>query len=290
MTDQQTPSDDQTPNGETADDQTPNGETADDQTPDDQTSDGETSDGETADDQTPPPAPRRRGPSAASAVVAILLFLLGFTMVVQMRSVATDPTLAAARQEDLVRILADLDAHEERLRNDIAELEDTFRRLTTAGQAQQEALAEAARRADELGILAGTLPVEGPGLVVEIRSGSQGLSSAVLLDAVQELRGAGAEAIQISGRNGTAVRVVARTFFLDHEQGIVVGGELVRSPYTITVIGEPQTLRPALTIPGGVVESVHSLGGTVTMQDEPDGVLVSAVRAPAALQYASPVS
>jgi uncharacterized protein YlxW (UPF0749 family) len=243
---------------------------------------------EPAPPSTAPAARRRLTP--AGAVVAVLLFLLGFTMVVQMRSVATDPTLAAARQEDLVRILADLDAHEERLRNDITELEETWRRLTTAGESQQEALAEASRRADELGVLAGTLPVQGPGLVVEIRAGPQGLSAATLLDAVQELRGAGAEAMQITDRRETTVRVVAATFFLDHEQGIVVDGELLRSPYTITAIGDPQTLQPALTIPGGVVETVHSLGGTVTLQDEPDGVEVSAVRAPTTLRHARPVS
>src|SRR5690625_4199222 len=113
-------------------------------------------------------AGRRRRLTPATAMVALLLLLLGFTMVWQMRSVATDPTLSSARQEDLVRILADLDAHEFRLRQDIAELDETLRRLTTAGQSQEEALAEAARRADELGILAGTLPVAGPGVEVVI--------------------------------------------------------------------------------------------------------------------------
>jgi uncharacterized protein YlxW (UPF0749 family) len=273
-----------------ADDAPADAEPADDAPADAEPADDAPADAEPADAEPAVGAPPPRRLSVAGAVVAVLLFLLGFTMVVQMRSVATDPTLAAARQEDLVRILADLDAHEERLRSDIAELEETWRRLTTAGQAQEEALAEATRRADELGILAGTLPVEGPGLVVEIRSGVQGLSAAILLDAVQELRGAGAEAMQITDRDGTAVRVVASTYFLDHDRGIVVDGVLLRSPYTMTVIGEPQTLQPALSLPGGVVETVHSQGGTVDMQDEPDGVLVSAVRSPTTLQHARPVS
>jgi uncharacterized protein YlxW (UPF0749 family) len=233
--------------------------------------------------------PRRRL-TAASAVVALLLALLGFTFVVQVRSVATDPTMAAARQEDLVRILADLDAHEERLRQEIAELEVTRDRLMTAGQSQQEALAEAARRADELGILSGTLPATGPGLRVEIRAGLEPVTAAMLLDAVQEMRGAGAEAIQITDGAGGEVRVVASTYFIDHERGVIIDGELLRSPYTITVIGEPQTIRPALTIPGGVVEKVHAGGGTVTMHEEPDRVEVAVVREPAALQYARPVS
>ncbi len=222
--------------------------------------------------------------------VALLLVLLGFSLAVQVRSVSDDPTLAALGQEDLVRILANLDAHEARLREEIEELEETRRRLSTADQSQQEALAEAQRRADELGILAGTLPAEGPGLVVLLRGGPEAVSGARLLDAVQELRGAGAEAMQIEGANGPAVRVVATTYFGDAEGGVVVDGTTLRAPYTLTVIGDPQTLAPALHLPGGVVESVQRGGGTVTVHEQPGGVEVTAVRAPVILQHAQTVS
>src|SRR5690606_29321166 len=214
----------------------------------------------------------------------------GFSLAVQVRSVSGDPTLAALGQEDLVRILANLDAHEERLREEIEELEESRRRLTTAGESQQEALAEAERRADELGILAGTLPAEGPGLVVSLRGGQEAVSGARLLDAVQELRGAGAEAMQIQGVDGPPVRVIASTYFGDADGGVVVDGVTMRAPYTLTVIGDPKTLAPALNLPGGVVESVQREGGTVTVHEEPGGVEVSAVRAPIILQHAKTVS
>jgi uncharacterized protein YlxW (UPF0749 family) len=237
------------------------------------------------------PAGRPRRLSGTSLLVAGLLALLGFTFAIQVRSVAEDPTVAALDEEDLVRILANLDAHEERLQQEIGELQDTQRRLTTAGESQQEALAEAARRADELGILAGTLPAVGPGVVVTLRGGPAGISAATLLDAVQELRSAGAEAMQIDGAGGGSVRVVASSYLLDGEDGVVVvDGTPLRSPYTITAIGEAETLAPALRIPGGVVASVEEDGGTVTVQEEPAGVDVSTVREPAAPQYARPDS
>jgi len=237
------------------------------------------------------PARRPRRPSGTRLLVAGLLALLGFTLAIQVRSVAEDPTVAALGEEDLVRILANLDAHEERLRQEIGELQETQRRLTTAGESQQEALAEAARRADELGILAGTLPATGPGAVVTLRGGPEGIDAATLLDAVQELRSAGAESIQIDGAGGASVRVVASTYFLDGEDGaVVVDGTPLRSPYTVTAIGEPETLAPALRIPGGVVASVEEDGGTVTVQEKPAGVDVSTVREPAAPQYARPDS
>ena len=238
----------------------------------------------------PPGLPAPRQMRLTRVAVALLLMLLGFSLAVQVRSVSGDPTLAALGQEDLVRILANLDAHEERLREEIEELEESRRRLTTAGESQQEALAEAERRADELGILAGTLPAEGPGLVVSLRGGQEAVSGARLLDAVQELRGAGAEAMQIQGVDGPPVRVIASTYFGDADGGVVVDGVTMRAPYTLTVIGDPKTLAPALNLPGGVVESVQREGGTVTVQEEPGGVEVPAVRAPVILQHAQTVS
>lgn len=233
------------------------------------------------------PAGRRVG--IAGVVIGLLLALLGFTLAVQVRSVATDETLATARQDDLVRILSDLESREERLRQDIAGLEASQRQLTTAGESREAALAEATRRADELGILSGTLPAIGPGLEVRIRAGGTPISAATLLDAIQELRGAGAEAMQVAGTGGGTVRVIASTSFVDADGGIVVDGHRLRGPYTISVIGEPQTMQTALNIPGGVVESVGNDGGTVTLQ-EPGAVHVSAVRAPTTLQHARPVT
>jgi uncharacterized protein YlxW (UPF0749 family) len=235
-----------------------------------------------------PGSRRRFGPTRL--VVALLLGLLGFSFAIQVRNVAEDPTVAALGEEDLVRILANLDAHEERLRQDIEELQDTRRRLTTAGESRQEALAEATRRADQLGILAGTLPAEGPGVRVQLQGDPTVITAARLLDAIQELRGAGAEAMQIQGAGTEPVRVVASSYFLDAEGGILVDGRLLRSPYTLVAIGEPQTLTPALHIPGGVVESVRQGGGTVTVHEEPGGVTVPAVRPPEALQHARPDS
>jgi uncharacterized protein YlxW (UPF0749 family) len=250
----------------------------------------ETAKEETAEEEAEQPAPAKRRLSGTSLLAAALLGLLGFTFAVQVRSVADDSTATALDQEDLVRILANLDAHEERLRAEIRELEDTRTRLSTAGQSQQEALDEVTRRADELGILAGTLPAEGPGVVVHLSGGPSVISAATLLDAVQELRSAGAEVMQIEGAGGAAVRVIASTYFVDGEDGIGVDGTLLRGPYKITAIGEPQTLTPALHIPGGVVASVQGDGGTVTVQEEPGGVEVSTVRQPDTLEHARPDS
>ncbi|MFF0471209.1 DUF881 domain-containing protein [Micromonospora zamorensis] len=228
--------------------------------------------------------------STAGVMIAALLALLGFTLVVQLKTTSTDPTLGATRQEDLVRILSDLDARENRLQQDIRALEDSQRQLRSGEQGRQAALDEATRRADELGILAGTLPAVGPGLTVRFDAGAKPISANRVLDAVQELRGAGAEAMQISGADGASVRIIASTYFLDGDNGsLVVEGRRLTAPFTITVIGDPATMRTALNIPGGVVASVRGVGGNVTF-GEREVAEVSALHVPIKLEHARPVS
>ncbi|MEV0428165.1 DUF881 domain-containing protein [Micromonospora sp. NPDC050495] len=227
--------------------------------------------------------------TSAGAMIAVLLALLGFTLVVQLKTTSTDPTLAATREEDLVRISSDLDSRERRLRQDIEALEESQRQLRSGEQGRQAALEEATRRADELGILAGTLPAVGPGLLVRFEGPEKAVASVRILDAVQELRGAGAEAMQIAGADGTAVRVIASTYFVDDDGVLVVDGRRLRGPFTISVIGDPATMRTALNIPGGVVAAVQDAGGNVTAVDR-EVVEVSQLHAPLKLEHARPVS
>jgi uncharacterized protein YlxW (UPF0749 family) len=233
--------------------------------------------------------PGRGRLGSAGVMIAVLLVLLGFTLAVQLRSTSTDADLATVRQDDLVRILSDLEAQEQRLRQEIAGLEDSQRQLASGAQGRQAALDEATRRADELGILAGTLPARGPGLRLQFISGAKPIKASGVLDAVQELRGAGAEAMQIAGGDGRAVRIIASTYFLDEEDGINVAGRRLTGPYTLTVIGDPTTMRTALNIPGGVVASVGGGGGNLTVQER-ELVDVDALSVPTDLKFVRPVS
>jgi uncharacterized protein YlxW (UPF0749 family) len=230
---------------------------------------------------------RRRRFSAAGAVIALLVGLLAFALVVQVKSnTSGDNALDNARQDDLVRILSDLNAREQRQRNEIASLQTTLNQLGAGAEGRDAALAEAKRRADELGILAGTLPAQGPGLRITLNPNGAPIHATTVLEAVEELRGAGAEAMQINGSGG-AVRIVASSYFVDKGTGITVDGTALSGTYTITVIGPADTMRTALTIPGGVADSVARDGGNLSV-DQPDQVTVSALHAATPLQYAKP--
>jgi uncharacterized protein YlxW (UPF0749 family) len=235
---------------------------------------------------------RRPRLTGAGTVIVVLIGLLGFTLIAQVKSNSNVSTLDNDRPDDLVRILSDLDARKDRLSSEITTLNGTVARLTSGAQGRQAALSEAAKRADELGILAGTLPAEGRGLSVQLSAGRGPIQADDVLNAVEELRGAGAEAMSIGGSssaNGGSVRIVASTYFTDATGGLDVSGQVLSGPFTIDVIGEPQTMATALNIPGGVVDSIQSGGGNVRITQS-SRVQVTATYTPGPLRYAQPVS
>jgi uncharacterized protein YlxW (UPF0749 family) len=224
--------------------------------------------------------PRR---SRSQAAIAVLFVLLGLGLALQVRSNAQFDGLSTARETDLIGILDDLTARNERLAAEQRDLQATRDQLATGTDRAVTALTEARNRADTLGILAGTVQAQGPGLTITVTDPQGKVDAATVLDAIEELRDAGAEALQI----GT-VRVVASTFFLDARPGTVVAdGTTLTAPYTILAIGDPRTMAAALRIPGGVVESLRGLGGDAAVVEDTT-VTVTALRPASTPQYARP--
>jgi uncharacterized protein YlxW (UPF0749 family) len=225
----------------------------------------------------------------AQAVAALLCGVLGFAAAVQVRS-TQDAGLSGLRQTDLVRILDDVSERGARLQAEARDLQEARDRV--AGNDSVAALDEARDRARVLGILAGTVPARGPGIELTITDAGGQVGSDVLLDTLQELRDAGAEAIEISSVDGPAVRVVASTSFVDAGQpgsgaGVEVDGTALVPPYRFLVIGDPGTLQTALEIPGGVLEVLDQRGaqGVVTQQQSVD---ISSLRVTPSPRYARP--
>ncbi|NBO46133.1 MAG: DUF881 domain-containing protein [Actinobacteria bacterium] len=190
-------------------------------------------------------------------VAAAVALTLGFGSVAAWRASHSDTALAVARPEQLLSVLDSLNSRQQRLEAEQRQLAVTRQKLESGSNAA--AVTEARKRLAVLNTLAGTTPVTGPGLTLVIADPDQLVPSSMLLDAVQELRDAGAEAISIG-----SVRVVARTWFADVASGgINVAGRVLKPPYTVTAIGDGATMRTALGIPGGVIESVKGAGGSV---------------------------
>jgi uncharacterized protein YlxW (UPF0749 family) len=208
----------------------------------------------------------------AQLIVAVLLFGLGLGLAIQVRSNNDDSALRGARQEDLVRILDELDNRTERLADEKQRLDGQRTELETSSDQAEEARKQTKEKEQQLGILAGTVAARGPGITLTIRDLSGTVEPDMLLDTIQELRAAGAEAIQING-----VRVVADTYFSGTGGNVRISAKAVTAPYIFKVIGKPQDLEPALNIPGGVVQTLEKEQATATVT-RAEEIIVTALR------------
>ncbi|GHF75150.1 hypothetical protein GCM10010218_65210 [Streptomyces mashuensis] len=197
----------------------------------------------------------------AQLIVALLLFVLGLGLAIQVRSTSDNSALRGARQEDLVRILDELDNRTKRLEDEKRRLENQKSELESSSNQAAEARKQTAQKEEQLGVLAGTVAAQGPGIELTVSDPKGAVESDKLLDTIQELRAAGAEAIQVND-----VRVVANSYFSGSAGNVEIDGKKVSQPYRFKVVGKPQDLEPALNIPGGVVQ---------TLEKEQAGVSVS---------------
>jgi uncharacterized protein YlxW (UPF0749 family) len=221
-------------------------------------------------------------------VAGVLCAILGFAAAVQVRA-NQGAGLSGLRQADLVRILDDVSERSARLQVEARDLETTRDKVTNGTDGSRAALEEARNRLRTLGIFAGTLPASGPGIEFTVTDDAGAIEADVLLDALQELRDAGAEAVELSTVGGSRVRVVAGTplVAIEGKPGVLVDGTRLVSPYRFRVIGEGRTLAAALDIPGGVLDVLrqHDARGEVTQLSS---LTISSLRPTPTPEYARP--
>lgn len=214
-------------------------------------------------------------PTRRQIVVGVILALVGFAGVTQVRENRVDDTYSGLREQDLIDVLNGLAGTTQRAESEITRLEEARDRLQSDASRRQEAIEQAETEADTLSILAGLVPVTGPGIRITIKEITGQASISALLDVVQELRTVGAEAIQINAE----VRIVAQSSFEDADGGIVVDGVPLSPPYVVDVIGEPNLLSEAITFPEGPRAQLEDDGAEVEVEER-TSLDIEAVRDP----------
>jgi uncharacterized protein YlxW (UPF0749 family) len=124
-------------------------------------------------------------------------------------------------------------------------------------------------------------------VTLTIQDTAPGVPAETMLDVINELRAAGAEAMEIRGGQA-AGRVGVDTWVVGNPGALMVDSTTLNPPYSVLAIGDPPTLAAAMNIPGGAMDSIERVGGTMEMQ-QTDRVDVTALRQPKPRQYAQPV-
>ena len=204
-------------------------------------------------------------PSRGQFVVGIALFLTALIVVLTLKSQATQPEFANVRQQDLIQLLDNVTGETRRLEDQVRDLERARIELLSGADRDEAAREEAARRLEQAQIISGTVPATGPGIRIQITDPGNRVSAELLLDAVEELRDAGAEVIELND----SVRLVMHSHFAtDDVGGVSADGVSLGAPYVIDAIGDPATLEAGARFRGGLVSEIEGerVGGRVTIE------------------------
>ncbi len=238
----------------------------------------------------PPGADTPSSPGADRAIslrvaMAIACAVLGFLMVAQVRATEeVGDRLAAERSEDLARILSELTTQSDRLQSEITDLRLTLVEFETTAEGEELALRTLQRRYDDLRILTGTTEVEGDGVVLTITDPNRVLRQDQLVDTIQELRDAGAEAIAVND-----IRLIASSAFATRNDKLVLDNQPLDVPIIINAIGPPDTIAKALAIPGGAVDTLQSRAEVAVRVEPLEELTIPARSEPMPFVYGEPV-
>lgn len=202
--------------------------------------------------------PRRR--LLRAVLVFTLMGVIGFVLV-GAAGHRQAPAVQLDTQDEgaLSRILGSLTGEADSLRDEVANLKLQLQALQNAGQRDQAAQEAAARQLKDLQVLAGTVPVTGPGITVAVTDPDSKVTYDLLIDLVEELRDAGAEALAVDGH-----RVVASSWFAQFGTTLLVDGASVSRPrFEVTAIGQPPTLDGGVAIPGGALDTLRAHQGVL---------------------------
>lgn len=182
----------------------------------------------------------RRGVGLAGALV---LALFGVLLVVAAARTSQGAAADAAQREDLAAQVSSLRDRVSEERRSIRALQRETERLQAQQLASDDSASGLRQRVEALGRLTGTLPVQGPGVVVvaDDAPGSDSDRTTVLDSDLQRLVNgwwaAGAEAISINGQRLTTLSTIRLA-----GSAITVNARSLRPPYRLEVIGDPDTL------------------------------------------------
>ncbi|WP_163728635.1 DUF881 domain-containing protein [Mycolicibacterium psychrotolerans] len=232
------------------------------------------------------PAPRS-GRRVFGVLAVLLCLVLGVAIATQVRQTDSGDSLETARPADLLVLLDSLQQREAALNSEVADLQRTLAELQASGSSDQAAIENARARLAALSILIGTVPATGPGVTLTITDPAPGVAAETMLDVINELRAAGAEAMEIRGGQAS-VRIGVDTWVVGPAGALVVDSATLNPAYSVVAIGDPPTLAAAMNIPGGAMDSIERVGGTMVVQQS-DRVDVTALRQPKPRQYAQPV-
>jgi len=219
--------------------------------------------------------------------LTIAFAFLGLLLSVQFRAQkAMVNDLNSQSNETLAAIAKNLTNNYYKLIQEVWDLRTQLKLLEQSADQDKTVLEAMTREKQKMITAIGSKSVEGPGLVITVPSNDRNyFGYQDLIDIVNELWNAGAEAIAVNG-----IRVNSGTSFLptDELSTITMDGIRLSYPYVIEAIGAPAALDKGISIPSGIIDNLRALYKIPLEIKQVDKLTLPAMRA-SEFQYARAV-
>lgn len=225
---------------------------------------------------------------AVAIVIGIMSFMMIYVILIQINIVKKydGEEIELMRETELKETLA---TYKEKYEETTNELNSTVARIEeykADEKSEEDAVALLEEEVNQANMLLGKTDVTGEGIIITIENTggdseneAMTVNTADLINLVNELRLAGAEAISINGE-----RIVANSDIFDVGNFIYINGQRTTSPYEIKVIGDRKYLESALNIKGGYID-VYTLNGYNIKMESSENIVIGKYEGEMTLNY-----
>lgn len=225
---------------------------------------------------------------AVAIVIGIMSFMMIYVILIQINIVKEydGEEIELMRETELKETLA---TYKEKYEETTNELNSTVARIEeykADEKSEEDAVALLEEEVNQANMLLGKTDVTGEGIIITIENTggdseneAMTVNTADLINLVNELRLAGAEAISINGE-----RIVANSDIFDVGNFIYINGQRTTSPYEIKVIGDRKYLESALNIKGGYID-VYTLNGYNIKMESSENIVIGKYEGEMTLNY-----
>ncbi len=225
--------------------------------------------------------------------VTLVCLALGALVASMLRSATSDNPDGATPLQQIIYLQRRVD----KLTEEVKEWQDKYNTVLMKSGSDTAATEALKKELSDVQVQAGMTPVAGPGIVITIDDSVSSLKPNItgenaspllthdldLLMLVNELRSAGAEAIELNGQRvvgSTAIRCVGPV--------IQVNEQRISAPFVVKAIGKTDVLYGAVNLPYGVLDGLKPLGIKVDVSKR-DNIRVTAILTPPKIEVGKPV-
>ena len=220
-------------------------------------------------------------------ILSVISFILTIAITVQIKTVTFNGTTVSASKTEtnlktqVLKMKEKYDEIYEKIDVSQQELEKT-RKNATSSDKELKSIEE---KINKYNILLGSTDVKGQGVRITLTDAvTNSLLKAIydakeliihntdILEIVNELKTAGAEAIEVNGQ-----RILDNTVIACDGNVIVINGEKISSPFTVNAIGFPERLA-ALNSEDGYLKRLEQYGIKSTFKSEKEIVILKSIR------------